>query len=174
MPEDTAPEDTAPESGGWHGLPKTRPALNSPAELSPALHAVHSERLWLAIVSVAIASVTATSVEVSRCTGLIRGVLAVAAAGALCLASRTAAIAAPAFGASAAAARPRRSTATPIQHLVVIFEENVSFDHYFGTYPNAANTDGQPVPRTAGDAERQRPDPGAATPATRTRPTRSG
>ncbi|WP_223198902.1 alkaline phosphatase family protein [Solihabitans fulvus] len=35
------------------------------------------------------------------------------------------------------------ATATPIQHLVVIFQENVSFDHYFGTYPKAANTDGQ-------------------------------
>ena len=33
-------------------------------------------------------------------------------------------------------------TATPIKHLVVIFNENVSFDHYFGTYPYAANTDG--------------------------------
>ncbi len=33
-------------------------------------------------------------------------------------------------------------TATPIKHLVVIFQENVSFDHYFGTYPYAANTDG--------------------------------
>jgi len=33
---------------------------------------------------------------------------------------------------------------TPIKHVVVIFQENVSFDHYFGTYPNAANTDGQP------------------------------
>ncbi|MGW5193655.1 phospholipase C [Kribbella sp. NPDC004138] len=33
---------------------------------------------------------------------------------------------------------------TPIQHLVVIFGENVSFDHYFGTYPKAANTDGTP------------------------------
>ncbi len=30
-------------------------------------------------------------------------------------------------------------TTTPIQHLVVIFQENVSFDHYFATYPNAAN-----------------------------------
>ncbi|HLH41705.1 MAG TPA: alkaline phosphatase family protein [Bryobacteraceae bacterium] len=30
-------------------------------------------------------------------------------------------------------------TTTPIQHVVVIFQENVSFDHYFGTYPNAAN-----------------------------------
>src|SRR5262249_15803852 len=28
--------------------------------------------------------------------------------------------------------------------LVVIFQENVSFDHYFGTYPRAANTSGQP------------------------------
>ena len=35
-------------------------------------------------------------------------------------------------------------TTTPIKHLVVIFQENVSFDHYFGTYPKAANTSGQP------------------------------
>jgi phospholipase C len=35
-------------------------------------------------------------------------------------------------------------TATPIQHLVVIFQENVSFDHYFGTYPNAENPPGEP------------------------------
>ena len=39
---------------------------------------------------------------------------------------------------------PAASTSTPIKHLVVIFDENVSFDHYFGTYPNAANTDGSP------------------------------
>ena len=31
------------------------------------------------------------------------------------------------------------ATTTPIQHVVVIFQENVSFDHYFGTYPVAAN-----------------------------------
>jgi phospholipase C len=36
------------------------------------------------------------------------------------------------------------STATSIKHLVVIFDENISFDHYFGTYPYAANTDGSP------------------------------
>ena len=30
-------------------------------------------------------------------------------------------------------------TATPIQHLVVIYQENVSFDHYFATYPLAEN-----------------------------------
>src|SRR5580693_9831714 len=33
-------------------------------------------------------------------------------------------------------------TRTPIKHLVVLFDENESFDHYFGTYPFAANTDG--------------------------------
>ncbi|GAB2475181.1 phospholipase C [Xylanimonas ulmi] len=37
--------------------------------------------------------------------------------------------------------KPPQAT-TPIQHVVVLFDENVSFDHYFGTYPNAANTDG--------------------------------
>ncbi|MFD1661781.1 phospholipase C [Streptomyces caeni] len=34
------------------------------------------------------------------------------------------------------------STATPIKHVVVLFGENVSFDHYFATYPKAANSDG--------------------------------
>jgi phospholipase C len=36
------------------------------------------------------------------------------------------------------------TTVTPIQHLVVIFQENVSFDHYFGTYPHALNPAGEP------------------------------
>src|SRR5215469_4403553 len=44
-------------------------------------------------------------------------------------------------GKSAAAAK---SGVTPIKHLVVIFQENVSFDHYFGTYPNAANPPNEP------------------------------
>jgi phospholipase C len=26
------------------------------------------------------------------------------------------------------------ATTTPIKHVVIIFQENVSFDHYFGTY----------------------------------------
>lgn len=39
-------------------------------------------------------------------------------------------------------ASPDNDTATPIKHVVVIFQENISFDHYFGTYPHAANTDG--------------------------------
>src|ERR1700679_3521197 len=33
---------------------------------------------------------------------------------------------------------------TPIQHVIVIFPENESFDHYFGTYPKATNPPGQP------------------------------
>ena len=35
-------------------------------------------------------------------------------------------------------------TATPIEHLVIIFQENVSFDHYFATYPAALNPAGEP------------------------------
>jgi phospholipase C len=41
------------------------------------------------------------------------------------------------------------NTATPIQHLVVIFQENISFDHYFGTYPNALNPKGEPFFKAA-------------------------
>jgi len=37
-------------------------------------------------------------------------------------------------------------TTTPIKHVIVIFQENVSFDHYFATYPVAANsTAGEPI-----------------------------
>ena len=39
----------------------------------------------------------------------------------------------------------RLATATPIKHVVVIYNENVSFDHYFATYPNAANPAGEPA-----------------------------
>ncbi len=46
----------------------------------------------------------------------------------------------------AVAKNPKNSdTVTPIKHIVIIFQENVSFDHYFGTYPNALNPDGQPA-----------------------------
>src|ERR1700745_2855203 len=34
--------------------------------------------------------------------------------------------------------------ASPIKHLVVIFSENISFDHYFGTYPHAENPPNEP------------------------------
>lgn len=35
------------------------------------------------------------------------------------------------------------ATKTPIKHVVVIFDENNSFDHYFGTYPNALKLPGE-------------------------------
>ena len=57
---------------------------------------------------------------------------------ALALALPVAASAAP-----PAPTTPTSNTTTPIKHLVVIFGENVSFDHYFGTYPTAPNTSGQ-------------------------------
>lgn len=44
-----------------------------------------------------------------------------------------------------AAAQSAPSTTTPILHVVVIFQENVSFDHYFGTYPAAQNPPGEPT-----------------------------
>ena len=46
---------------------------------------------------------------------------------------------------SAAAPQEAIATATPIKHLVVIFYENVSFDHYFATWPNATNPPGEPA-----------------------------
>ncbi len=58
------------------------------------------------------------------------------------------AIGAAAIGISMASASSSNSAltaaTTPIEHVVVIFPENISFDHYFGTYPNAANPAGQP------------------------------
>jgi phospholipase C len=35
------------------------------------------------------------------------------------------------------------ATVTPIKHIVVIYGENISFDHYFATYPTAANLTGE-------------------------------
>ncbi len=67
---------------------------------------------------------------------LHRSHLAASAAGILGL---SALLAMPGAGVDASG-----STATPIKHVVVIFQENVSFDHYFGTYPHATNTSGQP------------------------------
>ncbi|MGJ5756060.1 phospholipase C [Streptomyces puniciscabiei] len=50
---------------------------------------------------------------------------------------------APGWAAAPAAAQGgNSSTVTPIKHVVVLFDENISFDHYFATYPKAANTDG--------------------------------
>lgn len=45
-------------------------------------------------------------------------------------------------------------TATPIKHVVVIFQENVSFDHYFATYPYATNPKGEPAFHASADTPR--------------------
>jgi phospholipase C len=42
-------------------------------------------------------------------------------------------------------------TATPVKHVVVIFQENVSTDHYFATYPSAANPPNEPQFNAAPD-----------------------
>jgi phospholipase C len=69
-----------------------------------------------------------------RKLSILVGGVAAAAAGAV------------AIGLSGATADPppAASASTPIKHVVVIFDENVSFDHYFGTYPRAANPAGEP------------------------------
>lgn len=51
----------------------------------------------------------------------------------------------PVSSSSSTTTPPVVKTATPIQHVVVIFQENVSFDHYFATYPKAANPSGEPA-----------------------------
>jgi phospholipase C len=65
----------------------------------------------------------------------------------LCLAAFIAAasFADRAFGQETAENRhPGSETAYPIKNLVVIFQENISFDHYFATYPVAENPPGEP------------------------------
>ena len=44
-----------------------------------------------------------------------------------------------AFAAQEGVESNQESARTPIKHLVVIFDENISFDHYFGIYPYAVN-----------------------------------
>jgi phospholipase C len=61
-----------------------------------------------------------------------------------------AAIGASAIGLSVSTASSPRTdpaaiaTTTPIKHVVVLYDENVSFDHYFGTYPFATNPPNEP------------------------------
>ena len=54
-------------------------------------------------------------------------------------------------GTSLAGDRGEPDTASPIEHLVIIFQENVSFDHYFATYPVALNPTGEPFFRASDD-----------------------
>jgi phospholipase C len=52
----------------------------------------------------------------------------------------------PAIAIVTTTATTTTTTTTPIKHLIVIFQENVSFDHYFATYPIAANNSGSGDP----------------------------
>lgn len=64
---------------------------------------------------------------------------------AIALAIASATLASSSFAASTShPAADSIRTATPIKHVVVIYNENVSFDHYFGTYPDATNPAGEP------------------------------
>ena len=66
-----------------------------------------------------------------------------AATGAAALAASALTAGLVGFSAAPATAGTHDQTATPIKHVVVLFQENVSFDHYFATYPKAANTAGE-------------------------------
>jgi phospholipase C len=77
----------------------------------------------------------------------ISAIGASAAVGATVASASTSARATAASAAAPAAAQASSyqviaPTSTPIKHVVVLFNENVSFDHYFGTYPYAANSGG--------------------------------
>ena len=48
------------------------------------------------------------------------------------------------FTTGLANAQSQSATKTPIKYVVVIFDENQSFDHYFGTYPMALNPQDEP------------------------------
>ena len=50
----------------------------------------------------------------------------------------------PSSASVAASVRAVEPTSTPIKHVVVLFQENVSYDHYFATYPNATNITNEP------------------------------
>jgi phospholipase C len=62
-----------------------------------------------------------------------------AAALALCTATLAGPFTTRGAAASLGSGQSDIATTTPIKHLVVIYQENASFDHYFGTYPQAAN-----------------------------------
>ncbi len=49
----------------------------------------------------------------------------------------------PNYQAQGRSSAPALISANVIKHVVVIFQENVSFDHYFATYPVAANLPGE-------------------------------
>jgi phospholipase C len=60
-------------------------------------------------------------------------------------------VARPVLAGGPAASEEAAPTMTPIRHLVIIFDENESFDHYFGTYPAALNPSGETAFHAAAD-----------------------
>ncbi len=72
-----------------------------------------------------------------RTRRIVRAASAVAAIG---LVATAALATTPAIASSRAVPS---ATATSISHVVVIYQENVSFDHYFATYPRAVNAVGE-------------------------------
>lgn len=80
----------------------------------------------------------------TACVSLLAGAVSIVGAGGTSAAS-------PGAGAAVATASAQQDgqqsmdTSTPIKHLVVIYLENRSFDHFFGTYPQAANPPGEPA-----------------------------
>jgi len=79
----------------------------------------------------------------------LRRMAAIALASNLALAMPSGLFASPAKEGSESA-----STATPIKHVIVIFDENISFDHYFATYPHATNPRGEPAFHAQDDTPR--------------------
>ncbi|MQQ99849.1 phospholipase C [Glaciimonas soli] len=77
--------------------------------------------------------------------GFAKPTLTVAVAAALLLGGCNSGGSSSSSATSSPTAAVAAKAATPIQHVVVIFQENVSFDHYFGTYPKAANPVGEPA-----------------------------
>jgi len=79
----------------------------------------------------------------------LRRMAAIALASNLALAMPSGLFASPAAGASDPV-----PTTTPIKHVIVIFDENISFDHYFATYPHATNPQGEPAFHAKDDTPR--------------------
>ena len=79
----------------------------------------------------------------------LRRMAAIALASNLALAMPSGLFASPAKDGSESA-----STTTPIKHVIVIFDENISFDHYFATYPHATNPQGEPAFHAQDDTPR--------------------
>ena len=74
----------------------------------------------------------------------VAAVLGAAAIGASAIGLSVSSASSGGTGGSGSDAAAAYQTTTPIKHLVVIYGENVSFDHYFGTYPTALNPPGEP------------------------------